>query len=85
MLKPVWRNWQTRATQNRVPVRACGFDSHHRHKKRPDKTSGFFVAWTPLVSLGEAAGGVNAGGRVKTANHDNTPGLVTTKPGVLFS
>ena len=23
-----WRNWQTRKTQNLVPERACGFDSH---------------------------------------------------------
>jgi hypothetical protein len=28
---PKWRNWQTRTTQNRVPVRVCGFDSHLRH------------------------------------------------------
>ena len=29
---PVCRNWQTTATQNRVPL-ACGFESHHRHQK----------------------------------------------------
>ena len=28
---PEWRNWQTRATQNRVPARACGFDPLLRH------------------------------------------------------
>src|SRR5687767_3043050 len=28
---PKWRNWQTRRTQNPVPERACGFDSHLRH------------------------------------------------------
>src|SRR5215472_7302602 len=32
---PKWRNWQTRTTQNRVPVRVCGFDSHLRHQS-PD-------------------------------------------------
>jgi hypothetical protein len=31
---PKWRNWQTRTTQNRVPVRVCGFDSHLRHQPR---------------------------------------------------
>ena len=29
--EPKWRNWQTRRTQNPVPERACGFDSHLRH------------------------------------------------------
>src|ERR1051325_9645043 len=31
---PKWRNWQTRRTQNPVPERACGFDSHLRHLSR---------------------------------------------------
>ena len=29
--KPKWRNWQTRRTQNPVPLGECGFDSHLRH------------------------------------------------------
>jgi hypothetical protein len=28
--KPVWRNWQTRQTQNLVPARECGFDPLRR-------------------------------------------------------
>src|SRR5262245_11858899 len=35
---PKWRNWQTRTTQNRVPVRVCGFDSHLRHHSSPHAT-----------------------------------------------
>ncbi len=34
--RPKWRNWQTRTTQNRVPVRVCGFDSHLRHHSIPN-------------------------------------------------
>src|SRR5436305_11347562 len=30
--KPKWRNWQTRRTQNPVPLGECGFDSHLRHR-----------------------------------------------------
>src|SRR5262249_55048282 len=30
-VRPKWRNWQTRRTQNPVPERACGFDPHLRH------------------------------------------------------
>ncbi len=29
---PVWRNWQTRQTQNLVSVRMCGFDPLRRHQ-----------------------------------------------------
>src|SRR5262245_41568225 len=29
---PKWRNWQTRRTQNPVPLGECGFDSHLRHR-----------------------------------------------------
>ena len=29
---PVWRNWQTRTTQNRVPLE-CRFDPDHRYHK----------------------------------------------------
>ncbi len=25
--------WQTRPTQNRLSVRTCGFDPHHRHRQ----------------------------------------------------
>jgi hypothetical protein len=28
---PMWRNWQTRQTQNLVSVRMCGFDPLRRH------------------------------------------------------
>ena len=28
---PLWRNWQTRATQNRVRATSCRFDSDQRH------------------------------------------------------
>ena len=28
---PMWRNWQTRQTQNLVPERVCGFDPLRRH------------------------------------------------------
>ena len=28
---PLWRNWQTRWTQNPVPAREYGFDPHRRH------------------------------------------------------
>src|SRR6185436_9544403 len=31
LIRPKWRNWQTRRTQNPVPLGACGFDSHLRH------------------------------------------------------
>ncbi len=27
----MWRNWQTRQTQNLVPERVCGFDPLRRH------------------------------------------------------
>ncbi len=30
---PLWRNWQTRWTQNPVVATPCGFDSHRRHRK----------------------------------------------------
>ena len=30
-LLPMWRNWQTRQTQNLVLVRVCGFDPLRRH------------------------------------------------------
>src|SRR6059058_736494 len=33
--RPKWRNWQTRRTQNPVPLGACGFDSHLRHRTAP--------------------------------------------------
>ena len=29
--KPGWRNWLTRSAQNRLPERACGFESHSGH------------------------------------------------------
>ena len=28
-----WRNWYTRRTQNAVPERGCGFESHLDYKK----------------------------------------------------
>src|SRR4051794_22222740 len=31
--RPKWRNWQTRRTQNPVPLGECGFDSHLRHSR----------------------------------------------------
>ncbi len=30
---PVWRNWQTRGTQNPVSSRTCRFDPDHRYQK----------------------------------------------------
>ena len=30
---PLWRNWQTRWTQNPVVATPCGFDSHRRHRE----------------------------------------------------
>src|SRR4051794_41654912 len=30
---PKWRNWQTRRTQNPVPLGECGVDSHLRHSR----------------------------------------------------
>jgi hypothetical protein len=30
---PVWRNWQTRTTQNRVPLE-CRFDPGHRYQRK---------------------------------------------------
>ena len=32
--------WQTRPTQNRLPERACGFESHHRYVQRRAALSG---------------------------------------------
>ena len=32
-LRPKWRNWQTRRTQNPLSLRACGFESHLRYKQ----------------------------------------------------
>ena len=31
-----WRNWYTRRTQNAVPERGCGFESHLDYKKQPE-------------------------------------------------
>ena len=31
IIKPTWRNWQTRTTQNRMNENSCGFDSRRRH------------------------------------------------------
>ena len=31
VVRPMWRNWQTRQTQNLVSVRMCGFDPLRRH------------------------------------------------------
>jgi hypothetical protein len=33
-LRPKWRNWQTRRTQNPVGETPCGFESHLRHWAR---------------------------------------------------
>jgi hypothetical protein len=68
---PKWRNWQTRTTQNRVPVRVCGFDSHLRHhafrnrvnllrvlpevEDSPDMLLGLGAAVDQLVARFEAA------------------------------
>src|SRR4051794_25853175 len=30
---PEWRNWHTRSTQNRLPLRGCGVESHLRHRQ----------------------------------------------------
>ena len=38
--QPKWRNWQTRGTQNPVPARACGFDSHLRHPAETETGDG---------------------------------------------
>ena len=38
--------WQTRQTQNLLPARACGFESHRRHEEREPciiQDSHFFV------------------------------------------
>ena len=32
--------WQTRSTQNALSERACGFESHHRHKMMKDVPQG---------------------------------------------
>ena len=34
---PGWRNWQTRRTQNPVPLGECGFKSHLRHSVAYDE------------------------------------------------
>ena len=47
---PVWLEWQTRSTQNRVSERTCGFDSHHRYMERESgKRQIEFI--TPLRSV----------------------------------
>ena len=38
---PLWRNRQTRWTQNPVPARECGFDPHRRHFKMKRPETGF--------------------------------------------
>ncbi len=56
---PVWRNWQTRLTQNQVLAREWGFESLHRHHdtlnqalkithRRTDLES-LFVFWRGLI------------------------------------
>ena len=35
-VKPLWRNWQTRWTQNPVVAISCRFDPGQRHQKRPE-------------------------------------------------
>ncbi len=39
---PLWRNWQTRWTQNPVVATPCGFDSHRRHTQS-NRVVAFFL------------------------------------------
>lgn len=47
---PMWWNWQTRTTQNRVGASPCGFNSHHRHRK----TCSFKTEVAPVKTFQEA-------------------------------
>jgi hypothetical protein len=54
----MWRNWQTRWTQNPVTARSCGFDPLHRqskHPKRalsaPDQSAAQSAVQEPLVAI----------------------------------
>lgn len=47
---PLWRNWLTRSTQNRLASRPCGFDSHQRHKMSRSKLPNINFAWTSSLA-----------------------------------
>ena len=46
----VWRNWQTRRTQNPVAARPCGFDSLHQHHLLRIFTSNWFSVGALLAA-----------------------------------
>jgi hypothetical protein len=52
--RPMWRNWQTRQTQNLVPSQACGFDPLHRHhqpkSEGPDKMNPAIKSFPALLT-----------------------------------
>ncbi len=52
---PVWRNWDTLSTQNRSPLRDCGFDSHHRHQMKTKRINPnkFLQAYVIGLALGD--------------------------------
>ena len=49
----MWRNWQTRWTQNPVMVTQCGFDSHHPHQKWFEYSNLFFCKkiWSIVMKI----------------------------------
>jgi hypothetical protein len=59
---PKWRNWQTRRTQNPVPLGECGFDSHLRHSRRQAVSGRLSSPWLALrrrpISMGFEQTGV---------------------------
>ena len=47
---PMWRNWFTRTTQNRMDASPCGFDSHHRHHKKMIKDKILDFEWNSKIA-----------------------------------
>ena len=47
---PVWRNWQTRTTQNRVPLE-CRFDPDHRYQLQRRILYDVFMKWRKPLAI----------------------------------
>lgn len=62
---PMWRNWYTRTTQNRVNASSCGFDSHHRHQRvrLPTARRNVITGRSPFHS--KSGGGTLAPGTIR--------------------
>ena len=50
---PVWRNWQTRGTQNPVSLQTCRFDPDHRYIMKLLYFQGLIILGSIVLTVGE--------------------------------